>query len=207
METPMVRGPIRAYPRAVTAVLSVIGYVAVVGVFVVPEIQALFPRLTFGQVEFLTHAIAVVNSITVVTLSLGWYWIRNDEVRKHATAMMTSFVLIVVFLGMYLPRVAGGGTKYFVGPDPAYYAYLLMLAVHIALSILAVPVVLYAIVLGVTHTERELRTETPHRTVGRIAAGSWLLSLVLGVVTYFMLNHLFGSEFEAAATAAVVFLP
>jgi len=70
--------------------------------------------------------------------------------------------------------------------------YLAMLAIHILLSILAVPVVLYALVLGLTHSKRELRTEVPHARVGRIAAGSWLLSLVLGVVTYVMLNHVYG---------------
>jgi len=79
-----------------------------------------------------------------------------------------------------------------------YPAYLLMLAIHIVLSILAVPLVLYALVLGLTHTPTELRTETPHRTIGRIAAGSWILSLVLGVVTYLLLNHLYMWEFVTA---------
>lgn len=204
MQTPVIEGPLRRRPGAATALLTVVGYAAVLGVFLVPEFQALFPELTRGQVEVLTHAIAAVNTITIVTLSLGWYWIRNGEVRKHAAAMTTSFVLILIFLGMYLPRVAGGGTKYFVGPDLAYYAYLIMLGIHIALSILAVPVVLYAIVLGVTHTEGELRTETPHRTVGLIAAASWLLSLVLGVVAYLLLNHVYDSTFEAAQAAIVM---
>lgn len=203
METPVVRGPVREHPLAVTIALSLVGYVAVLGVFLSPEFGSLFPRLSRAQVEFLTHAIAAVNSVTILTLSLGWYWIRAGEVKKHAAAMSTSFLLILLFLGMYLPRVAGGGTKYFVGPDPAYYAYLVMLGIHIVLSILAVPVVLYAIVLGMTHTERELKTETPHRRVGRIAAGSWLLSLILGVVTYLLLNHVYGSEYEAARTAVV----
>lgn len=203
METPPVSGPVREHPLAITIALSLVGYVAVLGVFLSPEFGSLFPRLARSQVEFLTHAIAAVNSLTILTLSLGWYWIRAGEVKRHAAAMSTSFLLILLFLGMYLPRVAGGGTKYFVGPDPAYYAYLVMLGIHIVLSILAVPVVLYALVLGMTHTERELRNETPHRRVGRIAAGSWLLSLVLGVVTYLLLNHVYGSEYEAAQAAAI----
>jgi putative membrane protein len=82
--------------------------------------------------------------------------------------------------------------------DWVYPAYLLMLAVHILLSILAVPLVIYAIVLGLTHTPEELRTETPHKRVGRIAAGTWILSLSLGVVTYLLLNHLYAWEFVAA---------
>lgn len=207
MDTPLVDGPARSHPKAVTALLSVVGYAAVVGAFVVPSVQALFPRLTLAQVNLLADAIAVVNSLAVVVLCAGWYWIRNGEVKKHAHAMVTAFVLIIVFLSMYLPKVAGGGTKEFV-LDSAYSwvplwdwvhpAYLLMLAVHILLSILAVPLVLYAVVLGVTHTPEELRTETPHRRVGRIAAGSWILSLVLGVITYVLLNHLYAWDFVAA---------
>ncbi len=207
MDSPMVRGSIRAHPKAVTALLSIVGYAAVVGAFLVPSFQALFPSLTVAQVDILAHAIAVVNTITTVLLIAGWYWIRTDQVKKHALAMGSSFVLILLFLAMYLPKVAGGGTKEFV-LDSAYRwvplwewiypAYLIMLAIHILLSILAVPLVLYAITLGVTHTPSELRTETPHATVGRIAAGTWILSLVLGVVTYVMLNHLYMAEFTPA---------
>jgi hypothetical protein len=49
--------------------------------------------------------------------------------------------------------------------------------------------------LGLTHTPEELRKETPHRTVGQLAAGSWILSLSLGVVTYVLLNWVYGYEF------------
>jgi len=207
MDTPLVDGPVRAHPKAVTVLLSVVGYAAVVGAFVVPSVQALFPELNLSQVNLLGHAIAAVNSVTVVLLCAGWYWIRTNQVRKHARAMMGSFVLILLFLSMYLPKVAGGGTKEFVLEsayswvplwDWIYPAYLLMLAIHILLSILAVPLVLYALVLGLTHTPEELRTETPHRRVGRIAASTWILSLVLGVVTYLMLNHIYDWTFVGA---------
>ncbi|GAA0719860.1 putative membrane protein [Halorubrum trapanicum] len=215
MSTASVRDRAKDHPAAITVLLTVVGYGAVGGVFLVPEFQALFPTLTQGTVDLLAHAIAAVNTVTVISLSLGWYWIRNGEVKKHAAAMTTSFGLILLFLGMYLPKVAGGGTKEFVLDsayawvplwDPVYPAYLVMLAIHIVLSVVSVPVVLYAVVLGLTHTEQELRTETPHRRVGRIAASAWILSLALGVVTYLLLNHLYDSTF-AAAEAAAVLLP
>ena len=204
MSAVSVRARVKRRPGATVLLLTIVGYGAVLGAFLVPGFQALFPELSRSTVDVLTHAIAVVNTLTIVTLSLGWYFIRRDEVRKHAASMVTSFALILIFLGIYVPRVAGGGTKYFVGPDPAYYAYLVMLGIHILLSIVSVPVVLYAIVLGLTHTERELRNETPHRTVGRIAVVAWLLSLVLGVVAYVLLNHVYDSTFRAAEAAAVL---
>jgi putative membrane protein len=68
-----------------------------------------------------------------------------------------------------------------------------MLAIHIILSVVSVPVVLYAIVLGLTHSPAELK-ETHHARVGRIAVSAWSLSLFLGIVTYVMLNHVYGWE-------------
>jgi len=196
----------KRHPLAVTAVLSVVGYAAVVGTFLGLVPGSIFPELSLRAVNRLSDAIALVNAINVVVIAAGWRWIRRDEVKKHATAMVTSFVLILVFLVMYLTKIGGGGTKEFVGPAFAYYPYLAMLAIHIILSIISVPVVLYALVLGLTHSPTELRTETPHRRVGRIAAGAWLLSLALGVVTYLLLNHVYSWEYIEAAAAVLVTL-
>jgi putative membrane protein len=198
MGTASVRGPAKDHPLAVTVVLSVVGYGLVVGTFLGFVPGTVFPELTLGQVNLLTDAIAVVNLLATLSLLAGWRWIRRDEVRKHAAAMVTAFALILVFLVLYLTKIGGGGTKEFVGPTLVYYAYLAMLAVHILLSIVAVPVVLYALVLGLTHTPTELRTQTPHRRVGRVAAASWILSLTLGVVTYLLLNHLYEWRFVEA---------
>ncbi|WP_435069640.1 DUF420 domain-containing protein [Haloplanus sp. C73] len=198
MATASASGPLKDHPAAVTLVLSVVGYTLVVGTFlgVVPD--SVFPDLSLQQVNLLSDAIAVVNTLATLTLIAGWRWIRRDEVTKHATAMATAFGLILVFLVLYLTKIGGGGTKEFVGPQLVYYAYLIMLAIHIILSIVSVPVVLYALVLGLTHTPSELR-ETSHARVGRIAAGAWILSLSLGVVAYALLNHVYSWEFVEAA--------
>ena len=206
MATAGASGPlerVREYPRATVAVVSVIGYALVIGTFA--GVFPIFPELTEGQVNLLSHAIAVVNTIATVSLALGWYWIRRDEVRKHAAAMGTAFELILLFLVLYLLKVGGGpGEKQIVIESTMFLGafagtvkavYLGMLAVHILLSVVSVPVVLYAITLAATHSVPELRAETPHETVGRIAAGSWLLSLTLGVVTYVLLNWVYTYEF------------
>jgi putative membrane protein len=206
--SPPLGGPIRDHPLATTVLLSIVGYALVIGTFsgVVPA--AVFPDLTIEQVNRLADAIAVVNTVATLTLLSGWYWIRQDEVTKHRIAMGTGFGLILLFLVLYLTKIGGGGTKEFVGPTLPYYAYLGMLAIHILLSIVAVPVVLYALVLGLTHTPRELRTETPHRRIGRIAAGAWILSLALGVVTYLLLNHVYAWEFvEAGVVLSLAAIP
>jgi len=192
------RSRARERPRAAVLVLSVVGYALVIGTFagLIPE--SVFPDLTNQQVNYFSHAIAGINTVATVLLALGWKWIRENEVEKHRKAMLGAFSLIMVFLVLYLWKIGGGGTKELVGaPDLVYYAYLLMLAVHIVLSVISVPVVLYALVLGLTHTPRELREETPHKKVGRVAAGAWILSLSMGVLTYVILNWVYSYEFAA----------
>ena len=195
MSTVNPRQRARERPLAATAVLSAVGYALVVAAFsgAVP----IFPDIGRETVDLISHAIAAVNALATASLALGWYWIRHGEVRKHRAAMLTAFALILVFLLLYLPKVGGGGEKHFVGPELVRFGYLIMLAIHIVLSVVAVPVVLYAVVLGLTHTPAELRN-TAHARVGRIAAATWILSLTLGVVTYVMLNHLYDSTFVPA---------
>ena len=191
MSTASARQRVKESPLAATALLSAVGYVFVIGSF-----AGVFPYPDIGRetVDLLSHAIAVVNTLATGALAAGWYWIRNGDVRKHRVAMLSAFVLILLFLALYLPKVGGGGEKHFVGPEMVRYAYLIMLAIHIVLSVVAVPVVLYAVVLGLTHTTAELRN-TAHARVGRIAAATWILSLSLGVVTYVLLNHIYAAEF------------
>ncbi len=178
--------------RATTVALSAAAYALVLGTFagLVP-----FPEISRATVNLLSDAIAVVNTLALACLVAGWYFVRRGQVDRHRAAMVAATVLIGAFLAMYLLKVGGGGEKRILMPHNAlYFAYLGMLAVHILLSVLAVPLVIHALVLGLTHTPAELR-ETIHPRVGRVAAATWILSLALGVVTYVMLNHVYGYEF------------
>lgn len=206
-------GVVREHPVGVTAALSVVGYALVGGAFA--GVLPIFPPLSDATVVLFSDAIAVVNSLALTSLLVGWYFIRTDEIRKHRAAMITAFVLISLFLVLYLWKVGGGFEKSFVVPDGAFlssYAavirpvYLVMLGIHIFLSVVSVPVVLFAIVLGLTHTPAELRN-TRHAQVGRIAVLAWSVSLFLGIVTYVMLNHVYGWVPRGAeATLPLLFL-
>jgi len=182
----------REHPVGVTAVVSVVGYALVLGTLYVG--LPIYPDIGLGTVNLLSHAIAAINTTTVVLLAVGWYWIRQGEVRKHRAAMLAAFALILLFLVLYLTKTGGGGRKDVVGSGLLQTAYLGMLAVHIFLSVLAVPVVVYQVVLGLTHTPAELY-ETNHARIGRIAVVAWLVSLTLGVVAYVLLNYVLEFKF------------
>jgi len=191
---------VKANPRWVTAVLSVIGYILVLGAFTP---YAPFPSISRDTTIFLGHAIAVVNTLALVSILVGVRFIRRGDVRRHRAAMLTAFTLIMIFLVMYLLKVGGGFEKAIVASGIVYYAYIAMLAVHILLSAVSVPVVLHAVVLGLTHSPAELR-ETIHARVGRIAVAAWSLSLFLGIVTYLLLNHVY--SWEARGHGALLLL-
>jgi putative membrane protein len=189
---PGLRRRVKANPRRTTLVLSVVGYALVFGTFggVIP-----FPEISRETVNLLSHAIAAVNTVALLSLVAGWRFVRREEIGRHRAAMTTAFLLILLFLALYLTKVGGGGEKEIVGATGlVYVAYIGMLAVHVVLSALSVPLVVHALVLGATHAPEELR-ETEHRRVGRAAASVWILSLALGVITYVMLNHVYGFRF------------
>ena len=197
MATVSTQGPVKSHPLLTTAVLSVVGYVLVLGTFA--GFVNLFPPIGNDTVILFSDLIAVINTCALTALLVGFYFIRTGQIRKHRAAMLTAFGLIMVFLVCYLWKVGGGFEKEIVieqGQFLAAYAgvvrpaYLVMLAIHILLSAVAVPVVIYPVVVGLTHTPSEIE-ETAHARVGRVAVASWSLSLFLGVVTYFLLNHVY----------------
>jgi len=178
----------RASPRRVTIAISAVGYALVFGTFggVLP-----FPTISNETVILLGDAIAVVNSLALLAIITGVYFVKTGQVRRHRAAMLTAFGLILAFLGLYLTKVGGGFEKEILAEGVVLWAYLIMLAIHILLSAISVPVVVHAVVLGLSHSVPELR-ESAHARVGRIAVAAWGLSLFLGLVTYVMLNHIYG---------------
>lgn len=185
---------VRRNPGIASVVLTLLGYVLVMGTLYGDWLDFLYPRLSLETVNLLSHMIAANNTLAVVVLGLGWVWIRRDRPRKHRLAMLVGFALILVFLVMYLLKTGGGGRKEFVGPEVVRVAYLLMLLVHILLSIASVPLVVYTITLGLSRPIGSV-PETRHAAVGRWAAGCWIVSLVLGVACYVLLNHAYAYEF------------
>ncbi len=195
------RSRARSRPKTVTAILSIVGYVLVLGTF--GGFLPIYPPLSNATVNLFGHLIAVINTIALGSLLIGVWFIRNGDVRKHRAAMLTAFSLILLFLVVYLWKIGGGFEKAILATGFARIAYLLMLVIHIGLSVVAVPVVIHAVVLGLTHTPAELR-KTAHARVGRIAVAAWSVSLFLGVVTYILLAHVYGWEPRHAGAAVLL---
>ena len=178
-----------------TGVASLAGYIIVIGTFLEIWPESLFPDLTVWAINRLADVIAIVNLTALCCIIIGWYFIIKGDIKRHNQFMLASFGLILLFFVLYLPTVGGGGTKEFIGPVLVRYIYLIMLAIHIGLSIAAVPLVVYQIITGMTHSPAELLRLKYHRKIGRIGATAWIVSLGLGVITYLMLNHIYEWRF------------
>lgn len=191
------RGLLARQLTPLTLILCLAGYGLVTITFagILP-----YPAIDPGTVAVLAHVIAVINGLALAAILRGWYLARQGRFTAHRRMMGTAFSLILVFLVIYLFKVGGGGVREFAGPELArVLVYLPMLFTHLALSIVAMPLVLYVLLLGLSRGIGGV-PETPHARLGRWAAGSWAVSLILGIGAYFMLNHLYAAQMAVNGT-------
>jgi len=149
------------------------------------------PAVVAALVAAAPAIIALVNTTALLCLLLGWRAMRRGRTRAHRALMLAAAGCISLFLILYVTRVSLGGVKVFPGPAAVRaYLYLPLLTVHIALSILAVPLVIHNLVIGLTYGWGEIPS-TAHPRVGRWAVVLWSISLALGLVVYLLLNVLY----------------
>jgi len=111
---------------------------------------------------------------------------RAKRFDRHRKLMLGAFALFVGFLALYLWKVALEGPTSFPASGMIELAYFGILAVHIVLAVVCIPLLYYVLLLAWTHSLREI-PETNHRRVATVAAPLWLISFVLGNVVYVML--------------------
>jgi len=146
----------------------------------------LLPRVA-PLVEAVPHLNAAVSAAAIGTILYGIASVRRGRIGRHRRAMLASLALFVTFLVLYLYRISLEGPTPFPGPDPVYrFVYLPVLAVHVLLAVVCIPLLYYVLLLAVTRDVAEL-PDTPHPGVGRVAAALWLISFSLGLVVYLLL--------------------
>ncbi|WP_338739611.1 DUF420 domain-containing protein [Haloplanus salilacus] len=149
--------------------------------------RAAIPRAPDAVLAAIPHVNAVLSTVAVVTITAGVAFARRREFGRHRAAMLLSAGLFAVFLLLYLYKVVLEGPAAFPGPDTVYRRlYLPLLAIHILLAVVCIPLLYYVLLLGTTHPVGAL-TDTAHARVGRVAASLWVISFVLGNAVYALL--------------------
>jgi len=145
------------------------------------------PDAPEAVIDAIPHVNAAISLLAIGVIGYGWRAIRLGDVATHRTAMGSGFLLFVLFLVLYLYKVALEGPTDFPGPAVLnQFVYLPVLTIHILLAIVCVPLLYYVLLLALTRPVDEIPT-TAHPRFGRITAALWLASFALGVVVYALL--------------------
>jgi putative membrane protein len=178
---------VRERVPALTGLLTVVSLALVFGAVGGAIPTTLIPRAPDTFIGLIPHVNAVISALAIGTIVTGIRAIRNGNVARHRQLMLTTFGLFAAFLVLYLYRVTLEGPTDFAGPAAVEtYVYLPILAIHILLAIVAIPLVYYVLLLAVSYPVSEL-SRTNHPRAGKLAATLWLVSFSLGIVVYAML--------------------
>jgi putative membrane protein len=170
---------------SITAILSVIslGLVFYTAGGYIPS--QYLPRNDF-ILNLIPHFNAVLSIIAILSISKAVSYAIRGEIENHQKTMLFSFGVFVLFLTLYLYKVAIVGTADFGGPENIkMFIYLPFLLIHIALAVICVPLVFYSLSIGLTHTIEEIKG-TRHAKVGRVATKLWIISFLMGGIVYLM---------------------
>ena len=134
------------------------------------------------EYAFLPALNAILNGMSAISLLIGFTFIRSKKIRAHRAAMITAFGFSTLFLvGYILHHALHGDVRY-----PAHAAwrsvYLPLLASHIILATLALPIVLVTFFFSLTGRIPQ------HRKIARWTFPMWLYVSITGVITYVMLR-------------------
>ncbi|MDR3727218.1 MAG: DUF420 domain-containing protein [Terracidiphilus sp.] len=131
---------------------------------------------------FLPALNALLNGLSATALLIGFTFIRARRIPSHRAAMITAFGFSTLFLVSYIAHHALHGDVRYPVHAALRMVYLPLLASHILLAIVALPLILVTFFFSLTGRIPQ------HRKVARWTFPLWLYVSVTGVVTYVMLR-------------------
>jgi putative membrane protein len=135
-----------------------------------------------SKYAFLPALNALLNGLSATALLIGYTFIRARRIRAHRAAMMTAFGFSTLFLVSYIAHHALHGDVRYPVHAALRSVYLPLLASHIVLAIVALPLVLVTFFFSLTGRIPQ------HRKIARWTFPLWLYVSITGVITYAMLR-------------------
>ena len=166
--------------KAITAIIAV-SLAASAFLFWLVYVHAA-PQGFATRLLFLPALDALMNGLSAICLIIGFYFIRNRNIVAHRRAMMTTFGFSSIFLVSYIANHALHGDSHFLGQGPIRTVYFSVLISHIALCIVALPMVLTTFFFSLTGRFPQ------HKKIARFTFPIWLYVSITGVVVYAMLH-------------------
>src|SRR5579863_709075 len=134
------------------------------------------------RLAFLPALNAVLNGLSATALLIGFTFIRARRIPAHRATMITAFVFSTLFLVSYILHHALHGDVRYPAHAALRSVYLPLLASHIVLATVTLPLVLVTFYFSLTGRFPQ------HRRIARWTFPLWLYVSITGVITYVMLR-------------------
>ncbi len=138
--------------------------------------------MTMEELLPLIDTVLIIISGSAVVA--GVILIKKKMVDYHKYAMLTATTFAALFLVVYVTRYLLYGSKLFVGEGWVLAVYVAILASHVILSIVIIPLVLITLYRALTKQFER------HKAIARYTVPIWLYVVVTGWIIYLMLYHL-----------------
>ncbi|MDH3632672.1 MAG: DUF420 domain-containing protein [Gammaproteobacteria bacterium] len=139
-------------------------------------------------IPYLPHFQALLNTTATLLLASGYYFIRNARRDLHRNCMATALVISSVFMVSYLTYHAHVGYMPFAGQGIIRPFYFTLLASHVILAAVIVPLVLTTVYFAIKADFNR------HPRLARWTLPLWLFVSVSGVVIYLLGFHVYPPE-------------
>ena len=127
---------------------------------------------------------ATLNAISATLLVSGYVLIRRGRRKLHARCMLGALATSALFLISYVTYHYNAGSRPFTGQGPIRVVYFAILATHVVLAAVILP-------LALVTAARGLRSQFDrHVRIARWTLPLWLYVSVTGVVIYLMLYQM-----------------
>ena len=103
------------------------------------------------KLSFLSHLNAVLNTLSAVCLTFGYWAIRNQKRELHKKLMFSAVGFSAVLLVSYLIYHAYHGDTFFQGEGWIRSLYFFILISHVTLSAVMLPLILLTLYFGSEH--------------------------------------------------------
>ncbi len=140
------------------------------------------PTAVGPWVERLPALNASLNATAAALITAALLAIRRGRRRLHAGLMVSALCASALFLTSYVVYHAFHGDTRFAGEGAIRTLYLMILASHVLLSMVVVPLILGSVGAALT------RRWPLHKKLARVTAPIWLYVSVTGVVVFFFLR-------------------
>ncbi len=127
---------------------------------------------------------ATLNSIAVLQLLFGFYFIKQKDVARHKLCMIMAFVTSCAFLASYLIYHFQVGSVPFTGEGWIRPTYFTILISHIILAAAIAPMAIATLYQALTGQVQK------HRRIAKWTWPIWMYVSVTGVVIYIMLYQM-----------------